>query len=179
MLPGSVSGLCDGGGVVRTSAEIDELVAAEATAKDTGAAASESGQRATQFSGEMAGKVDEATNALMQHFQRIAEEMRASAQRAMSVLESADWQGRSREMAGQAERTLNARLDQVLVGAEEGTASFQQQMKAQASDFYDSVQGNFATIMSNVDVAFEDLAAAEAAFRDNLVAADQTIQAAG
>lgn len=159
-----------------TKATLGDLTTAETTATQTGAAATESGERAGTVSADMEAGVMEVTDALRSHFEQIVTTMQDQSARAMSRLGAADWEGKSREMAIQADASLKARLDGVLTAALSGTDEFRTSLSADAQAFVDGVRGQFATVMNSVDVAFQDLAAAEAAFAQNLQEADETVQ---
>jgi hypothetical protein len=159
-----------------TRATLGDLTTAEATATQTGAAATASGDRAGTVAGDMEAGVIEVTDALRSHFEQLVTTMQDQSARAMSRLGTADWEGKSREMAIQADASLKARLDGVLGAALTGTEEFRQSLSVDAQAFVDGVRGQFATVMNSVDLAFQDLAAAEAAFAQNLVEADETVQ---
>jgi hypothetical protein len=159
-----------------TKATLGDLTAAESTATQTGAAASESAQRAGSVSADMEAGVIEVTEALRSHFEQIATTMQDQSARAMSRLGAADWEGRSREMAVQADASLKARLDGVMASALSGTEEFRQTLSTEAQVFVDGIRGQFAGVMNSVDLAFQDLAAAESAFAQNLAEADETVQ---
>jgi hypothetical protein len=159
-----------------TKATVADVDAAEATATDTGAAAAESGANATEFANQMQGGIDEIAQALLSHFQQVADGLRQEASRATQQLTSSDWEGKSKEMALQAEQTLHRRLDATMASAEEGTTNFNTVMSKQAADFVSVVREDFNQILSNVDVAFQDLAKAERTFAENLRLADETVQ---
>jgi hypothetical protein len=159
-----------------TKAALGDLTTAEATATRTGTAATESGERAGSVSADMEAGVVDVTDALRTHFEQIVTTMQDQSARAMSRLGTADWEGKSREMAVQADASLKARLDGVLVAALSGTGEFRQSLSADAQAFVDGVRGQFAGVMNSVDLAFQDLAAAEAAFAQHLAEADETVQ---
>jgi hypothetical protein len=159
-----------------TKATLGDLAAAESTATDTGAAATESGQRAGDLSAEMERGVDDVAASLRTHFESLVTRMQGQADTAMSTLGAADWEGKSREMARDAESSLKGRLEVVMTSAMAGTDEFRLSLTNDAQAFVEGVRGQFATVMNNVDVAFQDLAAAEAAFAENLRDADETIQ---
>lgn len=159
-----------------TKATVSDVDAAEAAATETGSAATESGTRATDFSTQMQSGIDEVANALLNHFQQVAEGLRDEASRATQQLTSTDWEGKSKDMAINAEQSLHTKLNATMAAAEEGTASFRDTMSTQATDFVNVVRNDFGQIMSNVDTAFQDLAKAERTFAENLRMADETVQ---
>jgi hypothetical protein len=159
-----------------TKASLADLEAAGAAATDTGAAAVDSGERAGAFSAEMEAGVDEVTAALWTHVEQLATRLRDEANSAMQKLGAADWEGQSREMAQAAESSLHARLDATLVTAQDGTQRFRATTMEQADAFVAGVRGQFAGVLASVDVAYRDLAQAEATFAANLQQADQTIR---
>jgi hypothetical protein len=159
-----------------TKATVADVEAAQAAATDTGTAATDSGSRATEFSTQMHSGIDEVANALLNHFQQVADGLRQEASRATQQLNSTDWEGKSKEMAIQAEQNLHTRLDTTMASAEEGTRSFRDTMSTQANEFVSVVRDDFGQIMSNIDTAFQDLAKAERAFAENLQLADETVQ---
>ena len=162
-----------------TKATLADVESAGAAATETGAAATDSGARATEFANQMQSGIDEISEALLIHFQQVAEGLRQEASRATQQLTSTDWEGQSKEMALQAEQTLHSRLEATMARAEEGTTNFRQVMTAQATDFLSIVRTDFNQIMTNIDTAFQDLATAEQTFAENLRLADQTVQFGG
>lgn len=162
-----------------TKATLSDVEAAEAVATDTGAAAAETGDSATDFSTRMESGVEDVTTALRTHFGQVATRMRDEAAAAMTRLGAADWEGNSREMAAAAESSLHRRVDATLASAEQGTDEFRDRLLTQANEFVEGVRGRFATVLGTVDIAYRDLAQAEAAFATNLRQADDTVQFSG
>lgn len=159
-----------------TKANLADVASSQAASTEAGSAASESAQRASDFSSQMESGVDEITSALESHFHHLADALRAHARQTKAQLGGTDWEGRSREAAVAAEEALSSRLDATMASAEEGTATFKSTMMTQARDFVGMVQSDFNTIMSHIDTAYTDLAAAQQAFSENLQTADDTIQ---
>lgn len=66
-------------------------------------------------------------------------------------------------------------MTRVLDNALQSTEEFRTFMLAQANDFVSMVQGDFSTILANIDTAYQDLGRASRTFAENLQLADQSI----
>ncbi len=166
-----------GGG--RIGGNIADIEQTAGVMTDTGAAASESGSRATQFSAEMEGQVNDVTSTLASHFTQMAEELRNRITQAKQRLAATDWEGTSQAEATEAEAALNADVTRVLDNALQSTEEFRSFMLARANDFVSMVQGDFTTILANIDTAYQDLGRASRTFAENLQLADQSIRFTG
>jgi hypothetical protein len=159
-----------------TKATVGDLEAAQQEAASTGAAATDAGARAADDSGQMQAGIERVTDALLAHFQQLADAMRQEARAAANQLGTADWEGRSRELAVAAEASLQSALSNTLQEAEAGTEQFRATMTAEAGAFVESVRGQFHGVLQEVDRSFQELAGAEGAFATTLQQADESVQ---
>lgn len=165
--------------VARIGGNVADIQATAGVMTDTGASAVEAGSQAASFASQMEGQVGEVTSVFAQHFEQMADGLRQAIIAARNRLASTDWEGMSKGEADQAEVALNGQVDQVLGNALQSTAEFKTFMLSRAQDFVSMVQGDFNTIMGNIDSAYRDLANASKTFAENLELADQSIKFTG
>lgn len=146
---------------------------------DTGGSAVDASSQASSFASTMEGEINDVTNALNTHFNQMADTLRGQITQAKQRLAATDWEGTSQGQASEAEAALNADVDSVLSNALSSTEEFKTFMMSRADDFVSMVDGDFRTIMANVDTAYQDLARASRTFAENLQTADQTIKFGG
>ncbi len=143
---------------------------------DTGGSAMDASSQASSFASTMEGEITDVTNALNTHFNQMADTLRQQIAQAKQRLAATDWEGTSQAEATEAEAALNADVDAVLNNALTSTEEFKTYMMARSNDFVSMVDGDFRTIMANVDNAYRDLARASQTFAENLQTADQTVK---
>ncbi len=160
----------------RIGGNVADIVDTAGVMSATGTAASETGADATSVSATMEGEINEVTEALATHFTDLAEGLRGRIAQAKQRLAGTDWEGTSQAQATEAETALNADVDNVLGNALTSVAEFKAFMLARANDFVAMVEGDFNTIMGNVDVAYADLGKASQSFAENLQLADESIR---
>jgi len=146
---------------------------------DTGGSATDASSQASSFASTMEGEVTDVTNTLNTHFTQMADTLRQQIAQAKQRLAATDWEGTSQAQATEAEAALNADVDSVLNNALTSTEEFKTFMMARSTDFVSMVDGDFRTIMANVETAYQDLAKASQTFAENLQTADQTIKFTG
>jgi hypothetical protein len=162
-----------------TRATLGDLEAAQQDATRTGAAATDTGLRASADAGHMQAGIERIGDALLTHFRSIADAMRQEAGHASAQLGTADWEGRSRETAIAAESSLQAALTSTLQEATTGTEQFRTTTTAEAGVFVEGVRGQFYAVLQRIDDAFQQLAGAEASFAANLQQADGSVRFEG
>lgn len=160
----------------RIGGNIGDIVGTAGKLEGTGAAAVKSGADAAQFAHRMDGEITQVTDLLETHFNNMAESLRSEIAAAKQRLAGTDWEGTSQQAATAAEAELYSNVDQVLGNALDSTTEFKTFMKSQAQEFVSVVDGDFKTIMNNIDTAYQDLAKASKQFAQNLESADQTIK---
>jgi hypothetical protein len=146
---------------------------------DTGGSATETGTGATNVSSQMESEVGDVTTMLSTHFNDLAEGLRTQITTAKQRLAGTDWEGTSQAEATEAEAALNADVNSVLGNALESVENFRTFMLGRANDFVGMVQGDFNTIMGNIDTAYQDLSRASRTFAENLQLADETVRFSG
>lgn len=155
-----------------TKATLADVTASQATTAAAGSAASESAQRGTALSAETEAGIEQVTAVLLQHVRTLADTLRQHASATGAQLAATDWEGRARDGALAAERALHARVDATMAAAEDGTVALRQALTASARDLVGLVQHDVAAVLDAIDVAYTDLAAAQAAFAEGLASLD-------
>lgn len=145
---------------------------------DTGTYAQTTGQDATTVAGQMEAEVNDVTQTLNTHFVELAEGLRQQITAAKNRLAGTDWEGMSQSEATAAEAELNGQVTSVLEQAQAGVEEFRTAMLSQANNFVSAIQGEFNTVMANINESYGSLSTASTTFAQNLEAADQTIKRA-
>jgi hypothetical protein len=163
----------------RIGGNVEDIHGAAGVMTNTGTAATSASSEAANFASQMESEIGDVTNTLNSHFTTTADGLRQQISAAKNRLAATDWEGTSRGEAEQAEAALNSQVDSVLGKALEATNEFKTSMVARANDFASMVNGDFRTIMGNIDTAYQDLAKASKTFAENLASADQSIKFTG
>lgn len=145
----------------------------------TGDEALASAGEASGYSQQMEAGLDEVTALLNGSFQETAAALKQQVTSTRQRLEAADWAGSSREQAMAAEQALHADVDRVLEQALTAVETFRVAMHTRAEDFRGAVEGEFRSILTELNDAYRQAGQASRAFADNLAAADQTIRFGG
>jgi hypothetical protein len=161
---------------IRIGGNVGDIHTTAGVMTDTGSQATAASARASQFSEEMHGHVDEVTNTLNTHFNATADQLRETIRKAKERLQGTDWEGASKAQADAAEAALNQQCDQVLTNALQSAQDFKSFMLSRAQEFVSMVNTDFKAVMANVEAAYQDLANASKVFADNLAKADETIR---
>jgi len=167
------------GGVMveaRIGGNVADLQQTAVVMSDTGAAAKSSSAEASQFSARMEGEVNDVTSTLATHFTQMADDLRGRIAQSKQRLAATDWEGASQAGAIEAEAALNNDVNRVLDNALTSTEEFKAFMLQRAQEFVSMVDGDFRTIMSNIDIAYQDLGKASRTFAENLQTADESIK---
>jgi hypothetical protein len=160
----------------RIGANLADLLQTAGVMTETGAAAATSSARASAFSARMEAEINDVTTTLASHFTRMADELRGRIAQAKQQLAATDWQGASQAEATAAEAALGQDVNRVLDHALRSTEELRAFLLQRAHDFVASVDGEFATVMGAIDIAYQDLANASKTFADHLQAADAAIK---
>jgi hypothetical protein len=163
----------------RIGGNIGDIQDTSADISQAGSAATSAGSDASSFAQRMDAEITDVTTMLEQHFTSMADALRERITATKNRLAGTDWEGTSQAEATRAEAALHNDVNTVLANALDSTAQFKAFMMSQASDFTGMVQGDFNTIMANVDAAYQDLSQASRKFAENLQLADETIKFAG
>lgn len=163
----------------RIGGNVADIVGAAGVITDTGTAAVDAGAEASGFAAEMEGEVSDVTQVLSQHFVDMSEVLRTAIKAAKDRLAATDWEGSSQAAATETETALNGEVDGVLTNALDSVEEFRTFMMARATDFVSMVEGDFNTIMANIDTAYAELGTASETFAENLQLADETIKFTG
>lgn len=155
-----------------TKATLADLDHAGATATATAAAVSAGGESAVAAVTNIEQGVGQVTDTLVGHVHALATAMRDEAARAAARLGAADWEGRAREAADTTDRLLRADVDRILGTAETEADVLRESSVVEAASLLADVRGRLQTLLIDLDGAYRDLAGAQAAFADDLIAAD-------
>ncbi len=159
----------------RIGGNVSDIVDTAGVMTDTGVAAVDAGSEATSFSNTMEGEITDVTEVLSARFIDLADGLRTAITAAKNRLASTDWEGSSQAAATETEAALNTEVDNVLTNSLDSVQEFKTFMMARATDFVSMVEGDFNTIMGNIDAAYADLGTASETFAQNLERADETI----
>ncbi|MGH8900198.1 MAG: hypothetical protein ACRDYA_00580 [Egibacteraceae bacterium] len=160
----------------RIGGNLGDIHAIAGVMTGTGSQATAASTKASQFSEQMHGHVDEVTNTLNTHFNTTADQLRQTIHQAKERLQGTDWEGASKAQVDAAEAALNQQCDQVLTRALQSAQDFKSFMLGRAQKFASMVHTDFKAIMTNVEAAYQDLANASRVFAENLAKADETIK---
>ncbi len=159
----------------RIGGNVSDINSTAGVMTDTGVAAVDAGSEATNFSNTMEGEVTDVTEVLSSRFIDLADGLRSAITAAKNRLAATDWEGSSQAAATDTEAALNSEVDNVLTNALDSVQEFKTFMMARATEFVSMVEGDFNTIMGNIDTAYGDLGTASETFARNLEEADRTI----
>lgn len=159
-----------------TKATLADLDHAGATATATGAAVAAGGASAVAAVTHLEQGVGQVTDTLVGHVHALATAMREEAERAAARLGAADWEGRAREAADTADRLLRAEVDRILGAAESDADVLRESSVVEAAGLLAEIRGRSQGLLADLDGAYRELAGAQAAFADDLIAADHAFQ---
>jgi hypothetical protein len=165
--------------MARIGGNVGDIQDTSANISQTGSAATAAGSEAAGFAQRMDGEIADVTTMLEGHFTSMADVLRDQITATKNRLAGTDWEGTSQAEATRAEAALHGDVNAVLGNALESTAQFKAFMMSQAHEFVGMVEGDFNTIMANVDGAYQDLSMASKKFAENLQLADETVRFAG
>lgn len=143
---------------------------------DTGQTAAATGDQAGQVATTMQGQVEEVTTTLRSHFAEMARQLEGTIDGAMRRLAATDWEGASRAEAEAAAADLRGQTQRVLADALEWVEAFKGTVLSQAGQFVEGVQGQFRTIMGEVDATYASHSQAYARWADGLADLDQSLR---
>ncbi|MGI9624241.1 MAG: hypothetical protein ACR2PK_15505 [Acidimicrobiales bacterium] len=121
------------------------------------------------------GEIDDVTRTLQHLFDERAATLLAEIARATRSLESADWDGASREAAAAAEAQLTADLNRTVESGRAGVEALGNAMRQQVSSFHTDVSNDFGAVMTRITESYSELARGAEMFARNLAEADRTI----
>jgi hypothetical protein len=165
--------------MARIGGNVGDIQSTAANISETGTAATAAGADAANFAQRMDAEISDVTTMLESHFTSMADALREQITATKQRLAGTDWEGTSQAEATRAEAALHGDVNAVLGNALESTSQFKAFMMSQAHEFVGMVEGDFNTIMANVDGAYQDLSKASNKFAENLQLADETIRFAG
>lgn len=158
----------------RIGADIPGLENTAGVMDETGGRATETGSEASTVSAQMEAEVTDVTTVLTNHFNDLHANLNDALQRARQQLESTDWDGNAMVEAQRAETDLNTQTSTFMDNAAQGVDTFRTQLMQQATDFVGVIQGEYNTVMNNINSAYVDFGGAQRTHADNLVNVDQS-----
>jgi hypothetical protein len=156
----------------RIGGVIEDMLQTADTMTSTGGAVTEMSSGASGRSRELADAVDGVSSTLVSQFGELAATLRQQIAAARDRLGATDWDGASRQAAEAAEADLNRQTAQLLDAAVEGVAQLKTNLVAQVSGFQGEVEGQFASMMAEVDARYRDLGAGTTTVARNFQEAD-------
>lgn len=154
-----------------------DAIAQSADRIDTSAALAVTTGTETSSAAEMLQTaVNEAMGDLMKKFDLIAGELSKDINATHTQLVSADWKGASRDNAVAIKEQLQGQVNTVLGNATTNLGLERDAFNTRAGAIVDSVNQEFKSVMSQIDVEYTNLAQASRQTRENLLAADATIK---
>ena len=129
--------------------------------------------------GRLQAEVEDVTATLQRIFEQRADDLLRAISDATRTLEAADWAGGSRQAAAAAEAQLTGDVGTTVDAARLGIDSLATALRGQVAGFYDEVNGQFSTVMGNIQTAYAELARGTDLFARNLEEADRTISFGG
>lgn len=142
---------------------------------NTATKALDTGAQSNAAAEQLLTQVDDAMTTLLSRFTDVAGELTTEISQSHAELEGSDWQGTSRENALAIKNELQAQVNTILESAAVNLQAERDGFHARAEALLASVQRDFGSVMVNVETEYQNLALASRRTRENLLAADQTI----
>ena len=162
--------------MARIGADIAGLESTAGVMDETGTEASGAGTEASSVSGRMEGEITDVTTMLTQHFSQLHEQLRGALQRAKGQLDSTDWDGNAFAEAQRAETDLNSQTSRFMESAQQGVEEFRQAMMSQANSFVSAVEGEYRSVMGNINDAYAGFGTAQRTHAGNLQEVDSSFR---
>ncbi len=136
--------------------------AADITAGSTAASGASTGaadtrDTTTRASQQTLAEIDDATNKLQQHFDRVANEFRAQITQFGNVVRNSDWEGRAKQSALQLSETFSTRLEQLVSSTTERIQAFRTWMIQSADSFNADIEGTLGTLLAEFGERYDGL----------------------
>ena len=141
---------------------------------DSGRKAVDTGATTKSAADVLAASIDDAMSELVRRFGDIAAELNADITTSHQRLQATEWQGASREAAVGIKQELKAQVDTVLGTATDNLNVEKTNFLTRAQALVDHVEGEFRTVMGQVETEYVRLADAARTTAQNFEAADQT-----
>lgn len=156
----------------RIGGVIEDMLQTANTMTTTGGAVTEMSTGAGGRTRELTDAVDGVSNTLVSQFGELASTLRQQIASARDRLGATDWDGSSRLAAEAAEADLNRQTSQLLDAASEGVGQLKTNLMTQVSGFQAEVEGQFASMMTEVDTRYRELGEGTSTVAQNFQEAD-------
>lgn len=145
---------------------------------ESGQKAVASGESTKNATDQLAQAIEESMAQLLSRFTDIAAELKADVATSDERLHTAEWHGASRDAAVGIKQDLTSQINTVLSNATQNLEQFKSSLISQSSELVAHIDGDFRTVMTQVDEQYASLAVAARRTAENLEIADQTIRIA-
>jgi uncharacterized phage infection (PIP) family protein YhgE len=156
----------------RIGGVIEDMLQTANTMTTTGGAVSDMSTGASGRTRELSDAVDGVSNTLVSQFGELANGLRQQIASARDRLGATDWDGSSRLAAEAAEADLNRQTSQLLDAALEGVQQLKTNLITQVSSFQGEVEGQFTSMMTEVDNRYRELGEGTSTVARNFEEAD-------
>ena len=162
--------------MVVVGGNLADIAANVARLRETGTSATIGGDSTKRATDVLHESIRSSTAELLAQFESIATELKGEIARSARQLESADWQGRSRDEALSIESELSARVDRLVQAATTSLERDAAAFRARADAVVGDIGSRFRQMMVEIEGGYVHLANAAEATRARFEEADRTIR---
>ncbi len=160
----------------RVGGNLEDIDVSAIAATEAGSTVTEGGQQAQTAAQTLVAESEDVINTLSTNINTMADTVRTQVTTTQSTIEGGDVDGNSAMAARAAAAELTGQVDTVVNAANDSVMQIRTYLMNEVTRFQSDVIGDLQAIMSNVDLAFQDLSAAQTRLRENLDLADQSIR---
>ncbi len=160
----------------RVGGNLEDIDVSAIAATEAGSTVTEGGQQAQTAAQTLVAESEDVINTLSTNINTMADTVRTQVTTTQSTIEGGDVDGNSAMAARAAATELTGQVDTVVNAANDSVMQIRTYLMNEVTRFQSDVIGDLQAIMSNVDLAFQDLSAAQTRLRENLDLADQSIR---
>ncbi|MBA2498053.1 MAG: hypothetical protein H0V33_13355 [Acidimicrobiia bacterium] len=160
----------------RVGGNLEDIDVSAIAATEAGSTVTEGGQQAQTAAQTLVAESEDVINTLSTNINTMADTVRTQVTTTQSTIEGGDVDGNSAMAARAAAAELTGQVDTVVNAANDSVTQIRTYLMNEVTRFQSDVIGDLQAIMSNVDLAFQDLSAAQTRLRENLDLADQSIR---
>lgn len=162
--------------MARVGGNLEDIDVGAIAAAEAGSTMTEGGQQAQTAAQTLVAEVEDVVTTLSTNINTMADTVRTQVTTTQSTIEGGDVDGNSAAAARAAAAELTGQVDTVVNAANNSVVQIRSYLMNEVTRFQSDVIGDLQVIMSNVDLAFQDLSAAQTRLRENLDLADQSIR---
>ncbi len=162
--------------MARVGGNLEDIDLGAVAASTAGSTVTEGGQQAQTAAQTLVAEVEDVVTTLTTNINTMADTVRTQVTTTQSTIEGGDVDGNSAMAARAAATELTGQVDTVVNAANDSVMQIRTYLMNEVTRFQSDVIGDLQAIMSNVDLAFQDLSAAQTRLRENLDLADQSIR---